>query len=209
MRRGLVYVAAGLAGVLLVLVACQLLVSAYLEHRAENRLTENGGDVSVSIEALPVARLLFDRGKRIEVRGGGIDVPLEGERGRVFDDLDRFEEADVRLDRLKAGPLRINRFSLTRGERDEPYALAVSASVTASALSNYAGRQVGGPVVGLLARIAAATLPFSSEPIPVEVDAAIVSEKGEPHLTDVDGTVAGLPAGPLASALAAAIAGRL
>ncbi len=90
MRRPVVVAGIALAFLLLALVASQLIVPAYLENRAENRLTEGGGEVSVDIDALPALRLLFNRGKRIEVRGNGLDIPLEGVRGRVFDDLDRF-----------------------------------------------------------------------------------------------------------------------
>lgn len=208
MPRGLVYAGVALAGLLLVLVASQLLVPAYLENRAANRLTEDGGEADVDIDALPALRLLFNRGQRIEVRGNGLDIPLEGKRGRVFDDLDRFEEADVRLDRLKAGPLRIARFSLTRTDRDDPYDLAVSASVTAVELSEYAGQQLGA-LGALLTRIGATMLPFSTAPIPVELDAVVASNDGEPEVRSVDGTVAGLPADPLVSALASAIAARL
>ena len=45
-------------------------------------------------------------------------------------------------------------------------------------------------------------------PTPEEVQAAIRSRGGRPQLQSVNGSVAGLPAGPLASALAAAIADR-
>lgn len=208
MRRPVVVAGIALAVLLLALVASQLIVPAYLENRAENRLTENGGEVSVDIDALPAIRLLFNRGKRIEVRGNGLDVPLEGERGRVFDDLDRFEEADVRLDRLRAGPLRIRRFSLARSERDDPYGLAVSASVTPAELSEYAGGQLGA-LGALMAQIASRLLPLSTTAIPVELDAVLVSNDGEPEVSRVDGTVAGLPADPLVAALASAIAARL
>jgi hypothetical protein len=209
MRRPLVYAAFGLAALLALLIASQLIVPAYLEHRAENRLTEHGGKAHVDIDALPAARLLWHDGKRIQVRGERIDVPLEGERGRVFNDLDRFKEADVRLDRLTAGPLRIARFTLTRTERGDPYALAVAATVTPRALSDYAGRQVGGPLLGLLGRLATALLPFDTSPIPIQLDAVIVSRHGEPQVQRVDGTVAGVPADPLVAALASAIAARL
>ncbi len=208
MQRGLVYAGAVLAAILLALVASQLVVPAYLEHRAANRLTEHGGEAHVDIDALPAVRLLFHRGKRIEVRGEGITVPLEGERGKVFDELDRFEEADVRLDRMRAGPLHIARFSLTRSEREDPYDLAVSASVTASELSEYAGKALG-PLAGFLARVGSAILPFSTTPIPVELEAVVASNSGHAEVRSVDGTVAGLPADPLVAALAAAIAARL
>jgi hypothetical protein len=53
------------------------------------------------------------------------------------------------------------------------------------------------------------TVPFSSEPIPIEVDADIRSRDGRPQIVHVDGSVLGVSAGPLASAIASAIAGRL
>lgn len=208
MDRRVLYPLIGFAVVLLVLLATQLLVPAYLERRAENRLTEGGGEAKVDIDALPALRLLFNKGKRIEVRGERLDIPLEGERGRVFDDLDRFAEADVRLDELSAGPLRITRFTLARNGHDVPYNLAVDATVTVAELSDYAGQQFG-PLAGLLGRIGSALLPGSNAPIPVKLDASVSSEDGEAVVRTVDGTVAGLPADPLVAALAEAIAARL
>lgn len=208
MDRRVLYPLIGFALVLLALVATQVLVPAYLERRAENRLTEGGGEATVDIDALPAARLLFDRGGRIEVRGEGLDIPLAGERGKVFKDLDRFAEADVRLDRLRAGPLRITRFTLARNGRNRPYNLVVSATVTVSELGDYAGQQLG-PLGGLLGRIGSTLLPGSSAPIPVELDASLSSEDGRAIVRTVDGTVAGLPADPIVAALAGAIAARL
>lgn len=208
MDRRLLYALIGLAIVLLALVATQVLVPSYLERRAENRLTENGGEAKVDIDALPALRLLFSKGERIEVRGEELDIPLEGERGKVFDDLDRFKEADVRLDRMTAGPLKITRFSLTRSDHGRPYTLAVSASVTVAELSAYAGQQLG-PLAGFLGQIGSALLPGSTAPIPVELDASLESDDGLAVVESVDGTVAGLPADPLVAALASAIAKRL
>ena len=204
----MLYALIGLAVLLLALVATQVLVPSYLERRAENRLTEGGGEAKVDIDALPALRLLFNKGERIEVRGERLDIPLESERGRVFDDLDRFAEADVRLDRLTAGPLRIARFSLTRPEHDVPYNLAVSASSTPAALGEYAGDQLG-PLAGFLGGIATRFLPFSTAPIPIELDAEVESDDGVAVVTSVDGTVANVPAHPLIAALASAIAKRL
>ena len=208
MSRPVLYALIALAVLLLALLATQLLVPSYLERRAENRLTEGGGEASVDIDALPAVRLLFDDGKRIRVRGERLDIPLEGERGRVFDDLDRFAEADVRLDRLIAGPLRIARFTLTRSGRDQPYGLAVSATVTAAELGDYAGRQLG-PLAGFLGRLGASLLPGSAAPIPVELDATLESDDGLAIVQTVDGTLGGIPADPLVAALASAIAKRL
>jgi hypothetical protein len=208
MDRRVLYALIGLATVLLAFVATQVLVPSYLERRAEKRLTEDGGEAKVDIDALPAVRLLFDRGQRITVRGSDLDIPLESERGKVFDDLDRFAEADVRLDRLTAGPLKITRFSLTRGDHGDPYDLAVSATTTVAEVSDYAGQQFG-PLAGFLGRIGSALLPGSTAPIPVELDARLESEDGVAVVEAVDGTVAGVPADPLVGALAAAIAKRL
>ena len=208
MDRRVLYVLIGVAVVLLALVATQVLVPSYLERRAENRLTDDGGEARVDIDALPAIRLLFNKGERIEVRGERLNIPLERERGKVFDDLDRFKEADVRLDRMTAGPLRIARFTLTRPDHDRPYRLSVSATATVSELSDYAGQQFG-PLAGLLGRIGSALLPGSTAPIPIELDASVSSEDGEAVVRTVNGTVAGLPADPIVAALAEAIAARL
>jgi hypothetical protein len=207
MRR-LLYVA---LGIVVLLVLSQLLVPPYLEHRAEKRLTEKGGHADVQIDAVPALRLLFDDGHRIRVRGDGLHVEiLHGNASRqVFDELDRFQQADVRLTRMSAGPFAVRNVTLARHTSDEPYSVVISASVTARALSTYAGDQIAGPFGGLIGRLASGAVPFSSEPIPVEVDADIKSHDGRPEIVHVDGSVLGLSAGPLASAIASAIAGRL
>jgi hypothetical protein len=118
MRR-LLYVGLGIVALLII---SQLLVPPYLEHRAEKRLTEKGGHADVHIEALPAFRLLFDDGQRIKVRGDGLHVEiLNGPNSRrVFDELDRFEEADVRFVRMSAGPFAVSSVRITRPSSDEP-----------------------------------------------------------------------------------------
>jgi hypothetical protein len=207
MRRALLIAA---AVIVVLLIGSQLFVPPYLEHRAEKRLTQRGGHADVQVDAFPAFRLLFDDGRRIKVRGEGLHIALLGAGSdRVFGELDRFDEADVRLTRTSAGPFAVRLVKLRRSSSSKPYSLVVSASVTARALSTYAGGELGGSLGSFIGRLAAGALPFSSEPIPVEVDAAIRSRDGRPEIESVDGSVAGLPAGPLASALAGAIAGRL
>jgi hypothetical protein len=207
MRR-LLYVA---AGIVVLLVLSQLFVPPYLEHRAEKRLTSKGGHADVSIDALPAVRLLFHDGSRIRVRGDGLHVDLLNGNGsnRVFGELDRFEQADVRLTRMSAGPFAVRQVTLARRHSDDPYTLMISASVTARALSSYAGNEIAGSFGGFVGRLAGGAVPFSSEPIPVEVDADIRSRGGRPEIENVDGSVLGVSAGPLAKTIAAAIADRL
>ena len=210
MRRALLIAASVMAALVALLVVSQLLVPPYLEHRAEKRLTKHGGHATVSIDALPAFRLLFDDGDKIKVRGDGLHVELlsPGGDNQVFNELDRFDQADVRLTRMSAGPFAVRRVVLSRADASRPYSLVVDASVTARALSSYAGGQLGGSVGALIARLVSGFVPFSSEPIPVEVGAAIRSQRGRPQLQAVNGTIAGLPAGPFAAALASAIADR-
>jgi hypothetical protein len=207
MRR-LLYVA---IGILVLLILSQLLVPPYLEHRAEKRLTAKGGRADVTIDAVPAVRLLWNDGRRIKVRGDGLHVELLHGNGsnRVFDELDRFDQADVRLTRMSAGPFAVRQVTIARGASGEPYSLAISASVTAQALSSYAGKEILGPIGGLVGRLAGGAVPFSSEPIPVEVDADIRSRDGRPEVEHVDGSVLGVSAGPLATTIASAIADRL
>jgi hypothetical protein len=198
-------------GILALLVLSQLFVPAYLEHRAEKRLTAKGGHADVQIDALPAMRLLWSDGSKITVRGEGLHVDLlHGQESRqVFDELDRFERADVRFTRMSAGPFAVRTVTLSRRHSDEPYSIVISASVTGRALSTYAGDQLAGSFGGLVGRLASGVVPFSSEPIPVEVDADIKSRDGRPEIVHVDGSVLGISAGPLAGAIATAIADRL
>jgi hypothetical protein len=110
---------------------------------------------------------------------------------------------------MSAGPFAVRNVILRRRSSGAPYSLVLSASVTARALSTYAGNELAGPLGGLVGRLAGDAVPFAAEPIPVELDAQIRSRDGRAELQSVAGSVAGLPAGPLAAAIAAAIAGRL
>jgi hypothetical protein len=207
MRR-LLYLALGIVALL---VASQLLVPPYLEHRAEKRLTAKGGHADVSIDAVPALRLLFDDGRKIKVRGDGLHVDIlhGGESRKVFGELDRFQQADVRLTRMSAGPFAVRNVTLARDRSGAPYSVVIRASITARALSTFAGDQIAGSFGGFVGRLAGGAVPFSSEPIPVEVDADIASRDGRPQIVHVDGSVLGVSAGPLAGAIASAIAGRL
>jgi hypothetical protein len=208
MRRALIFAA---AAVVVLLLASQLFVPPYLEHRAEKRLAARGGHAQVTIDAVPAVRLLFNDGSKIRVRGDGLHVDLlkgNGD-GQVFGELDRFDQADVRLTRMSAGPFAVRQVTIARHGSSQPYTLVISASVTARALSSYAGGELGGSLGSLIARLASGLLPLSSEPIPVEVDANIRSRDGHPQIVSVDGSVMGVSAGPFASAIASAIADRL
>jgi hypothetical protein len=187
----------------------QLAIPAYVSSRVEDRLTEKGGTAHVEIHATPATKLIGGGGDRIVVRGRDLRFDLPPPNDNVFRRLDKFDEVDTRLTRLRAGPFGIDRFELRRGEGDRNYRLVLRATSTAKELSQYTGIQVGGPLGGFLGRFAGGLLPFDSEPIPIAIDAAVHSENGNPRVVNASGDVAGVPAGPIAQALAATIAAVL
>lgn len=209
MRRRRVLFGA-LAAVVAALVLSQLLLPRYLEGRAEDRLTERGGRATVSLSAFPALRLLGSGGDRIEVRGAALSVGLGARRERVLDRLDGFDEVDVEVVDLRAGPFLGRSFSLARaGSKKAPYTLRLRAEVTARGLSEYAAESLGGALGGLLGELTREALPLDGEPIPVRLDAQLESRDGRAEVVAGGGSVAGIPAGPLAEALAVAVAARL
>jgi hypothetical protein len=197
-----------LAVLAVAVVGAELFLPAYVVGRVEERLTEGGGSARVSIEALPALRLLAGDGDRIAVEGEELDLDLVEPSGDVLDDLDGFGEVDVVIDDLRAGPLDVGQLSLER-DGSEPYRLRVSATTTGRDLASHAGGELGGSLGALAGRLAAGTVPLTSEEIPIDLDAEVRSDDGRPQVERVDGEIAGLPATPLVEALASALADRL
>ena len=197
------------AGVAAALLVSQLALPLYLEGRAEDRLTGRGGSAEVSLSALPAARLLGSDGDRIEVRGQALDIELGGDRERVLDRLDGFDEVDVELTDLRAGPFRGETFSLARARDSSTYSLRLSAVVTGRGLAEYAASSIGGALATLLRDLTSDEFPLEREPIPVKLDAELLSRDGRAEVVSGGGSVAGIPAGPLAEAMAEAVAARL
>ncbi len=187
--------------------ASQLTLPPYTEHRIESRLTEGGGSASVDVDAFPAARLLFDHGDRIDVRGTGLDLELEEEQPRVLDKLDGFEDVNVTLDDTRAGPFDVRSFELTR-TGSAPYHVASRARTSAGDLAAYGATRLGLPIGPLLDYVSG-KVPRADEPIPVDLDMRIRSESGRAIVVSGGGTVAGLPTGPLAELITEAIVVRL
>jgi hypothetical protein len=207
MRRNAI-VTVAVAFALLALLA-QLAIPAYVSSRVEDRLTEHGGSAHVEIHALPATKVLGGGGDRIEIRGEELrfDIPATDED--VFGRLDEFDEADAELTDVRVGPFAVQRFDLKRDERGRPYELALEASSSAKELTEYAGSTLGGPLGGFLGRVGGGILPFDDEQIPVSIRAQIASQDGRAEVIDATGDVAGIPAGPVAEALAGAVAAAL
>jgi hypothetical protein len=203
-------VASVAAALLMVLVGTQLLLPPYLEGRVEDRLTEDGGNADVSLEALPALRLLFHDGDKIEIRGDDLrmELQLSDLRARTLDDLDGFDEVDMRLSDLLAGPFRLDTFDLVRGEDDDSYRLRMVGTTSAGALVDYAAAQLPG-LLAPLAGTATGLVQDRGRRIPIDLIAQVDSEDGRARVVGASATVAGLQVGPLVELLTGAVVSQI
>lgn len=201
-----VIVVAAVALLLVVIGASQLALPGIVERQTANRLTERGGEASVSVSAFPAARLLFGDGSRFEVQASGLDLELDVEETEVFDRLDGFDEVDVAIDDSSTGPFALESFSLTRSGR-APYRLTSRGDAVPADVVEFGAGRLGVPEGGLLGDLTG--LALGSTPVPFALDMEVASEDGRIVVVSGAGTVAGLPTGPLARLLTAAIVVRL
>ena len=188
------------------LVAAQLALPGYTANRIDDRLTEGGGQVDVSVDSFPAVRLVFGDGDHLSVSGGGLDLPLnQGED--VFDRLDGFGEVDVHLADFHAGPFEVSTFALTR-DGSEPYRVITHSTTTGAELVHYGADEVGLPGGGILQYLTGQT-EAGSKTIPIQLNMGLESDDGRIRVVSGGGTVAGYPAGPLAELITAAIVVRL
>ena len=196
-------------GILVLLAVVQIGLPPLLERRVEGHLTKGGGSAQVELAAVPAVRLLFREGDSLKVRASGLATGLaEPSSKGALSDLDGFDKVDVQVIGMRVGPLHIARFTLRRDTGDDAYRATVSATVTAAELSTYAGQTLGGGLGGFLGGVAGGMMPGGGAPIPIDLDAVLHSDSGSLRAVSVNGSVAGLPAGPFVEALAAALAGR-
>ena len=206
-RNAIVTVAVVIA---LLALGSQLAIPAYVSSEVEDRLTEKGGSAHVEVHAFPAVGLIGGRGGSIDIRGRDLTFDFPTENADVFDRLDGFDEVDAELTRVRTGPFRVERFELSRADRNGNYRMVMQASATPGELGQYAATQVGGPLGGFLGRFAGnGLLPFGNDPIPVSIDAVVRSDSGRAQVVSSSGDVAGLDVGPLAATLATAVAKRL
>jgi hypothetical protein len=205
MRRSLILTGVAIA---VLLVALQVGLPLYLEGRVEDRLTDSGGTADVDIDAFPSVRLLGSDGDNLRVRGRGYRLDIQEPEEKVFERIDGFDQVDIDVSSFRVGPFEIDRFRLTR-DNGSDFRMLVAASATPRDLTTYAAGELGGELGELFAQLGSGLVPGTGTPIPVALDATLESRDGRARVEEVDGTVAGLPAGPLAEALAGAVADRL
>jgi hypothetical protein len=178
-------------------------------HLIAGRLTDGGGTASVSVSALPAARLFFGDGDSFSVDGRGLALELTTEGGDGFDSLDGFDSIHVSVADSAAEPFRIGSFLLTR-DGVAPYHLVARLSTTAHDLVALGAQQLGF-VGGLALRFGAGQALGDSENtrIPVRMDMQLASQGGRIVVIAGSTTVAGIPTGPLAELITQTIAIKL
>jgi hypothetical protein len=200
--------AAAVAGfVVLVAVATHFLLPPYLEGRVEERLEEHGGSVDVELRAVPALRLLAGHGDRIEIDGSGLEFDFDDPDRDAFERLNRFDEVEIDLTEVEAGPFETSSFRL-ESLGDDSYRIETDATATVQDLARVAGEQFG-PLGGLIGSIAGGSVPLSGAPVPIRLDGEIRAEDGAVEMVSGDARVAGLPAGPLARLVTNAVLSRL
>ncbi len=189
-------------------VASQIALPRIAADRIAGRLTANGGTASVSVSAWPAVRLLFGDGGRLSVDGSGLDLEPNLAGGPVFGKLDGFDRVSIHLASFRAGPFRVGEFTLTRDGSGAPYALDARARTSGAALGAFAAAQLGLPGWAPIGAITG-LVPATRAPIPIALDMQLASEDGAVRVISGSGTVAGIPAGPLAELITSAVAIRL
>jgi hypothetical protein len=195
---------------LVALVATQLFLPGYLEHRIEHRLTENGGRASVTLEALPALRLVAGDGDRLAITGRGLDIDLEPSdlRSRSLQELDGFDEVELRLRGVRVQPFEVRRFELVRPADADTYDLQLSAVTTPLGLLTYGSERLPGLLAVLVGGTASALLRDRGR-IPIDFVARVESADGRPRVVGAKGTVAGIEAGLLVQLLSGALLSRV
>lgn len=194
------------------LVALQIAIPRIAAAQIRNRLTERGGSASVTVQALPASRLLREQGDRLVVRGQGLAIGLAGNpespEPAGLSTLDGFAEVDIELVDFRTGPFAVAAFVLRRSGGGS-YAMAAQATTTAAELMRPGRERISSlPAGSLLASIAAAA-PGAGRELTVAVQVELLSEDGTLRVVAGGGSLAGYPAGPIATLIAAAVARRL
>jgi hypothetical protein len=195
------------AAIVFCAVASQLLIPTLGERRVESRLTENGGTAEVKLGAIPALRLLFGDGERFEVTASELELELDRSE-RVFERLDGFSIVDISIAESIAGPIELDAFELSR-DGDGPYRFVAQGETTASGLADFGLEAVDVPGESVIDAFLEPIIGESDLAVPIDLDAELASADGRVQVVSGGGEVGGVPAGPLAQLITAAIVVRL
>jgi hypothetical protein len=201
-------------GIVVLLGVTQLVIPGFVERNIESSLEERGGDAGeavVDVKAFPAVRLLWGSGDRLEIRGRNLQINLAERTDDPLGRLDGFDEVDIDLTDLTAGPVRVQAFSLVKNEADTSYYLRMEAETTPNSIAESVGGTLGGDFGSALAGAAADALLGGGEvDVPIDVEGQV--SRGNGGTLDVDAveaSVAGIPAGPFAEAMVQSVLERL
>jgi hypothetical protein len=205
----LLYLLLAALAVLIILGITQLVLPPFLAGKVEDRLEARGGTAHVDLDAVPAVRLLAHDGDRFELDGRGLEFPLDQDQS-VFDKLDGFDEVNVRLADVKAGPFTVRKFALTRDDGQSDYVITSAGTSSVAQVSTYLSSGLPPLFSSLLAGLSrGVTGKAADQPIPFTLDARFASDGGEPRFVSGTGSVAGIPAGPFAALLVQSVVSRL
>jgi hypothetical protein len=200
-------------GVVVLAGVTQLVIPGFVERRVEQSLEErsDGGEAVADVKAFPAVRLLWGSGDRMEVRGRGLAIDIAQRTDDPLGRLDGFDEVDIDLTDLTAGPVDVQAFSLVKNEDDTSYYLRMEAETTPIALAESVGGQLGGDLGSLIAGAGADALLGGGEvDVPIDVEGQVSrADGGTLDVDAVQASVAGVPAGPFAEAMVQAVVERL
>jgi len=189
---------------LVLLVALQFVLPRYAEHRVEERLTDHGGQANVTLRAFPALRLLFGSGDKLDLEASGLSVDLGAGQQDAFKHLDDFSDVSIAVQGSRAGPFAIRNFNVER-TGDHLYDVAVTGDGAAGDVARYAGSRLGGGLGQALAGLAASALGELNQRVPFDARMQISTAGATPVASNVEGSVAGLPAGALTQVVANAL----
>jgi hypothetical protein len=191
----------------------QLVIPGFAERKIESSLEErsDGGEAVVDVKAFPAVRLLWGSGDRMEIRGRGLAIDMTQRTDDPLGRLSGFDEVDIDLTDLTAGPVDVQAFSLVKNEDDTSYYLRMEAETTPNSLAESVGGQLGGDLGSSIASAAADVLLGGGDvDVPIDVEGQV--SRGDGGTLDVDAveaSVAGVPAGPFAEAMVQSVLERL
>jgi hypothetical protein len=195
-----------IAVLVLAALVVELVVPRVAERRIGTRLTEGGGQATVDIEARPALRLLSGEGDRLYVHGRELELGLVGEGGGLTV-LDGFSEVQITLFDFTTGPFEISGFELVR-RGPGPYVMRSQALTSGAELLDFGGNHLGAGGITALGAILRQA-PLGARRFEVRVEVELESRDGTLLVTAGGGSIAGYPAGPVATMIAAAVARRL
>jgi hypothetical protein len=196
-------------GVVVLGAVTQLVIPGFVERKIESNLKErsDAGDVVADVKAFPAVRLLWGSGDRLEVRGRGLKIDLAQRTDDPLGQIDGFDEVDIDLTDLTAGPVDVQAFSLVKSSDDTSYYLRMDAATTPTSLAESVGGSLGGDLGSAIAGAASdVLLGEGAVDVPIAVEAQV--SRGNGGALDVDAavaSVAGVPTGPFAEAMVQAV----